>query len=84
MLNIIKETTVVTTERIILQLSEKQFKDEIGDKDNFAQYCRNVEKFASDKTGKDDLRILDVRYKDNNKNSDVIEIETERTEKVTL
>lgn len=84
MVNIIKETTVVTTERIILQLSEKQFKDEIGDKDNFAQYCRNVEKFASDKTGKDNLKVLDVRYKDNDMSSEVIEIETERIEKVTL
>ena len=84
MVNIIKETTVVTTERITLQLSEKQFNDEIGDKDNFAQYCRNVEKFASDKTGKDNLKVLDVRYKDNNMNSGIVEIETERIEKVTL
>lgn len=83
MVNIITEKTIITTEKIILQLNEKQFKDTIDD-DNFAQYCRNVEKFASDNTGKDDLKIIDVRYKDNNMNSGIVEIETERIEKVTL
>ena len=83
MVNIITEKTIITTEKIILQLNEKHFKDTVDD-DNFAQYCRNVEKFASDKTGKDNLKVLDVRYKDNDMSSEVIEIEAERIEKVTL
>lgn len=80
MVNIITEKTIITTEKIILQLSEKQFYDTVDD-DNFAQYCRNIEKFAFDNTGKDDLKIIDVRYKDNNRDNGIVEIEMERTEK---
>lgn len=84
MIKFFTKKTVTTTENITLQISEKQFKEEIYDNENFAQYCRNVEKFASDNTGKDDLKIVDVRYKDDDMDSGVIEIETERTEVVVL
>ena len=80
MTNIITEKTIITEEKIILQLTEKQYNEEIEDS-YFANTVHNIKEFVLKETGKVGLSIVDVRYKDNNIDTGIIEIETKRSSK---
>lgn len=80
MTNIITEKTIITEEKIILQLTEKQYNEEIEDS-HFANTVHNIKEFVLKETGKVGLSIVDVRYKDNNMDTGIIEIETKRSSK---
>ena len=74
-----KKTEINVTEKVILQIPEKIFKEDIEDKDNFAQHCRNIQNFLLEHSGKTGLELVQVRYKDNEINSGIIEIEGKRS-----
>lgn len=80
MTNIITEKTIITEEKIILQLTERKYNEEIEDS-HFANTVQNIKEFVLKETGKVGLSIVDVRYKDNNMDTGIIEIETKRSSK---
>ena len=82
MVDVIKKTkiTEIVNEKFIVQMSVEEYDKEIED-EVFSNQVRNVENYVEKKTGETGLTILDVRYKNNDMTSDIIEIESEKVTK---